>query len=102
MNNSKIVNKSVAIVMAIVISIIMAVTSVVCVALGTDRKTDSSTYLTDAKSVVTDFVNNESYNNFAFMDSLFAKANIVSTCVDEQTNADTAATIAKNLGLNSF
>lgn len=38
MNNSKIVNKSVAIVMAIVTSVIMAVTSVVCVALGTDRK----------------------------------------------------------------
>lgn len=102
MNNSKIVNKRVAIVLAILIAVIMAATSVVCVALGTDRKTDNSTYLIDAKSVVTDFVNNESYNNFAFMDSLFAKANIVSTCVDEQTDSDTATNIAKNLGLNSF
>ena len=102
MNNPKTVKKSVAIIMTVVISVIMAVTSVVCTALGTDRKADNATYLTDAKSVVTDFVNSESYNNFTFMDSLFAKANIVAACVNEQTEADTNAAVAKNLGLNSF
>lgn len=102
MNKSKTVNKNIAIIVAVAISIIMAVTSVVCTALGADRNTDNNTYLTDAKGVVTDFVNNESYNNFTFMDSLFAKTNIVSTCVDEQTNVEITADIAKNLSLNSF
>lgn len=102
MNKSKTVNKNIAIIVAVAISIIMAVTSVVCTVLGADRNTDNNTYLTDAKGVVTDFVNNESYNNFTFMDSLFAKANIVSTCVDEQTNVEITADIAKNLSLNSF
>lgn len=102
MNKSKTVNKNIAIIVVVAISIIMAVTSVVCTVLGADRNTDNNTYLTDAKGVVTDFVNNESYNNFTFMDGLFAKANIVSACVDEHTNADVIAEITKNLRLNSF
>lgn len=102
MNKSKTVKKNVAIIIAIAISIIMAATSVVCTVFGADHKTNNNTYLTDAKSVVTDFVNNENYNNFTFMDGLFAKANIVSICVDEQTNTETTADITKNLGLNSF
>lgn len=102
MNNSKTVKKSVAFVISVVIAVIMAATSVLCVALGTDSKSDNCTYLKDAKNAVSEFVSNESYNNYAFMDGLFAKANIVSVCADEQTDADAAAAITKNLSLNSF
>lgn len=102
MKKSKTVKKSIAIFMVIVISVIMVATSVVTVALVTDRKSDNSAYLADAKNVVTNFVYNENYNNYAFMDGLFSKADIVSACVNEQTNSETATTIAKNLGLNSF
>lgn len=102
MKNSKTVKKSVAVVMAIVIAVIMAATSVVCVAFSTNNNTDNGRYLKDAKSVVSDFINNSNYNNYAFMDGLFAKANIVSACVNEMTDVEAVATITKSLGLNSF
>ena len=78
MNNSKTVKKSIAIVMAVVIAVIMAATSVICVALTSNQSTGNTRYLKDAKSVVTEFVNNEAYNEYAYSDELFAKANIVS------------------------
>lgn len=102
MNNSKTVKKSVAVIMAVAVAAIMAATSVICVALASDRSLDSGTYSENAKSVVAEFVNNENYNKYAYMDGLFAKANIVSACVSEQTDADLCKEISKNLGLNSF
>lgn len=102
MNNSKTVKKSVAVATAVVIAVIMAATTVVCVALSNKHSNLNGAYLSDAKSVVTEFVNNENYNNYAFMDGLFAKANIVSSCVNEQTDNESASAIAKSLGLNSF
>ena len=102
MNNSKTVKKSVAVITAVAVAAIMAATSVICVALASDRSLGSGTYSENAKSVVAEFVNNESYNKYAYMDGLFAKANIVSACVSEQTDADLCNEISKNLGLNSF
>lgn len=102
MNNSKTVKKSVAVIMAVAIAAIMAATSVICVALASDRSLGNGTYSENAKSVVAEFVNNESYYKYAYMDGLFAKANIISACVNEQTDADLCKEISKNLGLNSF
>lgn len=102
MNNSKTVKKSVAVIMAVAVAAIMAATSVICVALASDRSLGNGTYSENAKSVVAEFVNNESYYKYAYMDGLFAKANIVSACVNEQTDADLCKEISKNLGLNSF
>ena len=100
MNNSKTVKKSVAVIIAVVIAVVMAATSVVCVALTSSQSNGNGSYLTDAKSVVTEFVNNESYNNYSYMDGLFAKANIVSVCVNELTSPEDETAIAKSLGLN--
>ena len=102
MNNSKTVKKSVAVITAVAVAAIMAATSVICVALASDRSFGNGTYSENAKSVVAEFVNNENYNKYAYMDGLFAKANIVSACVSEQTDADLCNEISKNLGLNSF
>lgn len=102
MNNSKTVKKSVAVITAVAIAAIMAAISVICVALASDRSLGNGTYSENAKSVVAEFVNNENYNKYAYMDGLFAKANIVSACVNEQTDADLCNEISKNLGINSF
>lgn len=102
MNNSKTVKKSVAVITAVVIALVMTATSIVCVALASSQNNDNSSYLKDAKSVVTEFVNNENYNNYSYMDGLFAKANIVSASVNESTDSEAETTIAKSLGLNSF
>lgn len=102
MNKSKTVKKSVAVITAVAIAAIMAATAVICVALASDRSFGNGTYSENAKSVVAEFVNNESYNKYAYMDGLFEKANIVSACVSEQTDADLCNEILKNLGLNSF
>lgn len=102
MNNSKTVKKSVAVIIAVVIAVVMAATSVVCVALTSSQNNGNGSYLKDAKSVVTEFVNNENYNNYSYMDGLFAKANIVSVCVNELTSHEDETAIAKSLGLNSF
>jgi hypothetical protein len=102
MNNSKTVKKSVAVIIAVVIAVVMAATSVVCVALTSNQSTGNTRYLKDAKSVVTEFVNNEAYNEYAYSDGLFAKANIVSECVNELTTPEAGETISKSLGLNNF
>lgn len=102
MNNSKTVKKSIAIAMAVIIAVIMAATSVICVALTSNSNSGNTRYLKDAKSVVTDFVESATYNEYAFSDALFAKANIVSVCVNELTTPEAEATIAKSLDLNSF
>lgn len=100
--NTKTVKKSVAVIMAVVVGVVMTITSVVCVALASNQSVDSKAYLNDAKSVVTEFVNNTNFNSFEFTDGVFAKANVVSASVNEQTSAESVASISKNLGLNSF
>lgn len=73
MNNSKTVKKSVAVIIAVVIAVVMAATSVICVALTSNQSTGNTRYLKDAKSVVTEFVNNEAYNEYAYSDGLLQR-----------------------------
>lgn len=102
MKNSKAVKKSVAVAMAVAVGAVMTVTSVACAALSANQGADNKAYLDDAKGVVSSFVNSASLNSFEFTNDVFAKANVVSASVNEQTSAEAVASISSNLGLNSF
>lgn len=102
MKNPKTVTKNTAIIVSAVIAVIMTASSVICVALSLGKGEGKSEYLSNAESVVSEFVSNSSLNSFTFMDGLFAKANVVSAAVSEQTSAEQCGEIAKSLKLNSF
>lgn len=102
MGNFKTVKKGSAVAMAVITTVVLVCVSVFCQVFASADTDNEKIYLDNAKSSVDDYTNSYNYNSFEFMDNLFAKANVIAASVTEKTTEDTAVSLVKNLGINSF